>query len=188
MNGETSDNPGLQYPAIAIESRILLVRGQKVMLDADLAELYGVATKVFNQAVKRNRQRFPDDFMFRLTLEEGRHLESLRSQSVTLKRGQHRKYAPFVFTEQGIAMLSSVLNSERAILVNIAIIRTFVRLRQLLATHEELARRLEELEWRQSEQGQQIEAIFQTIQHLIESPADQPKKHFGFHTSEAASE
>ncbi len=185
MSPEVIPDKGREYPALSIESRILLVRGQKVMLDADLAELYGVATKVFNQAVKRNSQRFPDDFMFRLTPEEARHLDSLRSQFVTLKRGQHRKYAPFVFTEQGIAMLSSVLNSERAILVNIAIIRTFVRLRQLLAANEELARRLEDLEWRQNEQGQQIEAVFQAIQDLIERPTDQPKKRFGFHTSEA---
>jgi phage regulator Rha-like protein len=119
-------------PVPLIESRILLIRGEKVLLDSDLAELYGVPTKVFNQAVKRNRRRFPDDFMFRLTLQEAREVESLRSQTVTLKRGQHRKYSPFVFTEQGIAMLSSVLNSERAILVNIAIIRTFVRLRRIL--------------------------------------------------------
>jgi len=174
-------------PAL-IESRIYIIRDHKVLLDADLAELYGVPTKVFNQAVKRNRQRFPEDFMFRLTREEGRHLESLRSQTVTLKRGQHRKYAPYVFTEQGIAMLSSVLNSERAILVNIAIIRTFVRLRQLLATHEDLARQLEELRWKQEEQGQQIQAVFQTIQHLIEAPADEPKRPIGFPTSRAAQE
>lgn len=175
-------------PAPFIESRIWLIRGHKVLLDSDLAELYGVPTKAFNQAVKRNRQRFPEDFMFRLTTEEGRHLESLRSQTVTLKRGQHRKYAPYVFTEQGIAMLSSVLNSERAILVNIAIIRTFVRLRQLLATHEELARQLEELRWKQGEQGQKIQAVFETIQHLIEAPADEPKRRIGFPTSRAGHE
>ncbi len=163
-----------ELPVYSIESRILLIRGHKVLLDADLAELYGVPTKVFNQAVKRNRLRFPEDFMFRLTLEEGRSVESLRSQNVTLKRGQHRKYAPYVFTEQGVAMLSSVLNSERAILVNIAIIRTFVRLRQMLATHEELARQLEDLRWRQEEQGQQIQAVFDTIQNLIEAQRTRP--------------
>lgn len=123
--------------------------------------------------------------MFRLTTEEGREVEALRSQFVTLKRGQHRKYAPFVFTEQGIAMLSSVLNSERAILVNIAIIRTFVRLRQILATHEELARQMEELRWRQSEQSQKIEAVFETIQQLVEAPEVEPKRRIGFPTSEA---
>jgi phage regulator Rha-like protein len=179
------DSPA-ELPAFSIESRILLVRGQKVMLDSDLAELYGVPTKAFNQAVKRNQARFPKDFMFQLTLEEGRQLESLRSQSVTLKRGQHRKYAPYVFTEQGIAMLSSVLTSERAILVNIAIIRTFVRLRQILATHEELARRLDALEWRQNEQGQKIQAVFETLQHLIEAPAEEPaKRRIGFPASRA---
>jgi phage regulator Rha-like protein len=136
-----------------IENRILLVRGQKVMLDTELAELYGVPTGRLNEAVKRNRVRFPEDFMFQLTRQEARELEALRSQNATLKRGQRRKYAPFVFTEHGIAMLSSVLNSERAIVVNIAIVRTFVRLRQMLATHEELAQRLELLEWRQDEQA-----------------------------------
>ena len=156
-----------------------------MLLDADLAELYGVPTKAFNQAVKRNRPRFPDDFMFQLTFEEGRELSALRSQTVTLKRGQHRKYAPYAFTEQGIAMLSSVLNSERAILVNIAIIRTFVRLRQILATHEDLARQLEELRWRQEEQGQQIQQVFDTIQHLIEAPPEDAKKRFGFPTAAA---
>ena len=169
-----------------IESRILLVRGQKVILDSDLAELYGVATKALNQAVKRNQQRFPEDFMFRLTLEEGRHLDSLRSHSVTLKRGQYRKYAPYVFTELGIAMLSSVLTSERAILANIAIMRTFVRLRQLLATHEELAQRLEHLEWRQGEQAGQIQIVFEAIQQLIEAPAKtEPQRLIGFPTSKA---
>ena len=122
--------------------------------------------------------------MFRLTLEEGRYLDSLRSQTVTLKRGQHRKYPPYVFTEQGIAMLASVLNSERAILVNIAIVRTFVRLRQILATHEELARQLEELRWKQNEQGQQIQAVFETIQRLMEAPAEETvKRRIGFPTS-----
>lgn len=184
MSARGSSHQELAPLGFPIENRILLVRGQKVMLDSDLAQLYGVATKVFNQAVKRNAQRFPEDFMFRLTREEANHLDSLRSQIVTLKRGQHRKYLPSVFTEQGIAMLSSVLNSERSILVNIAIMRTFVRVRQLLSAHEDLARRLDDLEWRQSEQGQQIEAVFQTIQDLIEKPADSSKKHFGFHISE----
>jgi hypothetical protein len=121
--------------------------------------------------------------MFRLTKEEE---EGLRSQIVTSNetRGD-RRYLPYTFTEQGVAMLSWVLTSKRAIEVNIAIMRTFVRLRQLLATHEEIARRLEDLEWRQSEQGQQIQAVFETIQHLIEQPARGQKKQFGFPTSEA---
>ncbi|MBV8834026.1 MAG: ORF6N domain-containing protein, partial [Acidobacteriaceae bacterium] len=162
------------------------IRGQKVLLDSDLASLYDVSTGALNQAVKRNRERFPEDFMFQLSRREGEELESLRSQTVILKRGHHRKYAPYAFTEQGIAMLSSVLRSPRAIEVNIAIMRTFVRLRQLLATHEELARRLEQLEWRQNEQGQQIQAVFETIQHLIEAPAEETKRrHIGFPTSHA---
>ena len=109
----------VERPTLSIESRILLVRGQKVMLDSDLAELYGVPTGRLNEAVKRNRRRFPEDFMFQLTRREGREVERIRSQVAILKRGQHRKYAPYVFTEQGIAMLSSVLTSERAIAVNI---------------------------------------------------------------------
>ncbi len=178
-----------ELPMLHIESRILLAHGQKVILDSDLAELYGVATKALNQAVKRNQQRFPEDFMFRLTLEEGRHLHFLRSQTVTLERGQYRKYAPYVFTELGIAMLSSVLTSKRAIEVNIVIMRTFVRLRQLLATHEELAQRLENLEWRQNEQAGQIQVVFEAIQQLIEAPAkEESPRRIGFPISEAVHE
>jgi hypothetical protein len=171
-------------PVALIESRIYLIRGQKVLLDADLASLYQVETKVLNQAVRRNRERFPADFMFQLTRMED---EALRSQIVTSNESTGRggrRYPPYAFTEQGIAMLSSVLSSKRAIEVSIAIMRTFVRLRQLLATHEELARRLEQLEWRQNEQGQQIQAVFETIQHLIEAPAEEPeKRRFGFPVS-----
>ena len=141
-----AEKGSLERPVPVIESCILLIRGQKVLLDEDLAALYGVPTGRLNEAVKRNRERFPDDFMFQLTLEEGKVVEGLRSQIAILKqaeskseRGRHRKYAPYVFTEQGIAMLSSVLRSPRAIQVNIAIVRTFVRLRQLLAAHEEIA-------------------------------------------------
>ncbi len=129
-------------PVALIESRIYLIRGQKVLLDADLATLYQVETKALNRAVKRNRDRFPEDFMFQLTRQETTEL--LRYQIGTSNEGRGgRRYRPYVFTEQGIAMLSGVLTSSRAIEVNIAIMRTFVRLRQLLATHEELARRLE---------------------------------------------
>src|SRR4030043_2261531 len=139
-------------PLEVIEQRILLIRGQKVMLDRDLAHLYGVTTKVLNQAVKRHEDRFPEDFMFQLTMEEAKiwcteiRGGGLRSQIVTLKRGQHIKYRPYAFTEHGILMLSSVLNSEQAIKVNIEIMRAFVRLRQILASHKELAKRLDELE------------------------------------------
>ena len=154
-----------------------------MLLDADLALLYEVETRVLNQAVRRNPDRFPQDFMFRLTKHEQ---ESLTSQIVISNAARGgRRHLPYAFTEQGVAMLSSVLASKRAIAVNISIMRTFLRLRQLLATHEEIARRLEDLEWRQSEQGQQIEAVFETIQRLIEAPANDRKRQFGFPTWEA---
>ncbi len=127
-----------------IQQKIYEIRGQKVMLDADLAEMYGIETKVLKQAVKRNNQRFPPDFMLELTKKE---FESLRSQIVTSKRGGAR-YLPYVFTEQGVAMLSSVLNSEKAIAVNIAIMRAFVAIRRYALTYTELALRLDELEIR----------------------------------------
>ena len=153
-------------PVEVIERRIFLIRGQKVMLDRDLAELYGVATKVLNQAVRRNLDRFPDDFMFRLTAEEA---SALRSQTVTLVkgRGRYSKYAAFAFTEHGVAMLSSILRSKRSVAMNILIIRAFVRLRELLATHKDLARKMEELEQRQAHQALQINAL---LKRLIEAP------------------
>ena len=135
-------------PVERIERSILLIRGHKVMLDRDLSYLYGVTTKALNQAVKRHKDRFPEDFMFQLTMEEARIWwteikgDALRSQIVTLKRGQHIKYRPYAFTEHGILMLSSVLNSERAIKVNIEIMRAFVRLRRILASHADLTRKL----------------------------------------------
>lgn len=131
-------------PSERIEQRIILIRGQRVMLDYDLASLYGVESKVLNQAVKRNVERFPDDFMFQLSWEEARLIS--RSQIVTLKQGQHRKFRPHAFTEQGVAMLSSVLNSPRAVQVNIAIMRAFVQLRQMLSSNAGLARKLNTLE------------------------------------------
>ena len=126
-----------------IERRILLLRGQRVMLDSDLADLYGVSTKRLNELVRRIIQRFPADFMFKLSPDEA---AALRSQNATLEagRGKYRKYLVYVFTEQGVAMLSSVLNSERAVQVNIEIMRAFVRLRELIATNRDLARRLDE--------------------------------------------
>jgi len=171
-----------------IESYIYLIRGQKVLLDADLATLYQVETKALNQAVRRNVERFPEDFMFQLTRKED---EALRSQIVTSNEGGRggRRYRPHAFTEQGIAMLSSVLTSKRAIEVNIAIMRTFVRLRRLLATNEELARRLDQLEWRQSEQEGRIQVVFETIQNLVEAPTeDEPRRRIGFPTSQSGHE
>jgi len=153
-------------PVEVIERRIFLIRGQKVMLDRDLAERYGVATKVFNQAVRRNLDRFPEDFMFQLTKAE---TVALRSQTVTLEkgRGRYSKYAGFAFTEHGVAMLSSILRSKRAVAMNILIIRAFVRLRELLATHKDLARKIEKLERRLTHQAVQIDTI---LKHLIEAP------------------
>ena len=158
------------------EQAIFLIRGQKVLLDHDLAELYGVETKVLKQAVRRNIKRFPDDFMFELTKEEN---QSLRSQNVTLKRGRHSKYSPFAFTEQGVAMLSSVLNSERAIEVNISIMRAFVQLRKMIVSHDKLAGKLAELEQHLEGHDEQIQAIFEAIRQLMAPPA-KPRKKIGF--------
>lgn len=176
--GEVDEKVPMKQVSVvpSIEHRILLIRGQKVMLDADLAELYGVKTEVLNQAVKRNRERFPKDFMFQLSREEAR---SLRSQIVILKRGQHRKYPSWVFTEQGVAMLSSVLRSRRAIQVNIAIMRVFVRFRGMLAAHKELAHKLAELEHRLEGHGTQIRSFFDAIRQLM-APVDPPKRRIGF--------
>ncbi|MBI5429359.1 MAG: ORF6N domain-containing protein [Nitrosomonadales bacterium] len=159
-----------------IESKIFLVRGQKVMLDEDLAALYEVEIKVLNQAVKRNLDRFPDDFMFQLTADEAL---SLRSQTVTLKsgRGQHRKYSPYAFTEQGVSMLSSVLRSDRAIHVNIEIMRAFVRLRQMLASNTELSRKLSALE---KKYDTQFRAVFDAIRQLMAPTETKKKRPIGF--------
>ena len=155
--------PQLLLPLERITKAILLVRGQKVMLDSDLAQLYDVPTKALLQAVKRNEGRFPPDFMFQL--DEPEH-EALRSQSVTSKGGRGgRRYLPYVFTEQGVAMLSSVLRSERAVLVNVEIMRAFVRLRQMVEDHQELARRVAELEHRYDSQ---FSAVFEAIRGLME--------------------
>ena len=154
-----------------IARRILSVRGLRVMLDRDLAILYGVSTKQLNQQVLRNRDRFPSDFMFQLTPEES---ESLRLQFATSNRQWGgRRYLPYAFTEQGVAMLSGVLHSRRAVHVNVEIMRTFVKLRQILSSHAELARKLEELERRYDSQ---FRAVFDAIRELMapESPESQP--------------
>ena len=156
----------VKIPPECIEKAIFLIRGEKVMLDRDLATLYGVATSVFNQAIKRHKNRFPPDFMFRLTMGEAQGLRS-RSQSVILKRGQNIKYLPSAFTEHGILMLSSVLNSERAIQVNIEIMRTFAKLRQMLASNADLARKLEELE---RKHDSQFKIVFDAICQLMTPP------------------
>ncbi|OFV98301.1 MAG: DNA-binding protein [Acidobacteria bacterium RIFCSPLOWO2_12_FULL_54_10] len=165
-------------PIEIIERQIYLVRGQKVMLDADLASLYQVPTKVFNQAVRRNLSRFPQDFMLQLSKEE---TSSLRSQIVTLEkgRGRHPKYRPLAFTEQGVAMLSSVLHSDRAAQMNILIIRAFIALRNMLATHKDLARKMESIERQQAEHGEQLAAVYSIVKQLI-NPPDKSKKRIGF--------
>lgn len=151
-----------------IERRIYLIRGQKVMLDFDLAELYGVLTKRLNERVSRNKKRFPDDFMFRLTKVEA---ENLRSQIATSSSGYGgRRYLPYAFTEQGVAMLSSVLNSEQAIEVNIAIMRAFVRLRQMLETNEELNRRFAAVIRKLSTHDKYFRIVFDELKKLTEKP------------------
>jgi len=191
-----------------IESAVLVLRGERVLLDTDLASMYGVTTKALNQAVKRNRDRFPRDFMFRLTSDELENWRSqivtlkpgpgpkstenpensqasLRSQTVTLKtsRGQHRKYLPYAFTEQGVAMLSSVLRSPRAVRVNIEIMRAFVRLRKILAVNTELAARLDELERRVGQHDEQFTAVIRAIRQLMEPPATFRPRKIGFHVA-----
>lgn len=168
-------------PSERIEKSIFLIRSRKVMLDANLAELYEVPIKVFNQAVKRNKGRFPTDFMFQLTNEE---FAALRSQIVTLEtgRGRHRKYLPYAFTEQGVAMLSSVLRSKRAVAVNIEIMRAFVRLREILATHKDLANKLETLE---RKYDAQFKVVFDAIRQLMTSPEPNKRK-IGFLVKERA--
>ena len=159
---------------------ILVIRGHKVMLDADLAVLYGVETKALNQAVRRNIERFPDDFMLQLTSDEA---AGLRSQTVTLKtgRGQDRKYLPFAFTEQGVAMLSSVLKSPRAIQVNIEIMRAFVRLRQMVTSNADLARKLNALE---RKYDGQFKIVFAAIRELTEPTAKKKGRPIGFRSDE----
>lgn len=164
-----------------VQNGIYVLRNERVMVDRDLATLYGVTSKVFNQSVKRHRDRFPEDFMFQLTMDEARQWWSermtsrLRSQVVTLKRGQHIKYRPFVFTEHGILMLSSVLNSERAIRANIEIMRAFVRLRKIVAATDELGAKFTELERRVATHDEHIEAIFNAIRQLMMPPPAKTK-------------
>jgi ORF6N domain-containing protein len=179
-------------PIAKIEQRIFLLRGHRVMLSPHLAELYGVEPKVLLQAVRRNAERFPADFMFQLTRQEVTRSRSQfvtlndskkgrsRSQNVILKRGGNIKYAPYAFTEQGMAMLSSVLHSKRAIQVNVEIMRAFVHLRQLLITHADLASKLEELE---KKYDAQFKIVFDAIRRLMSSPAEL-RKQIGFQARE----
>jgi len=166
----------------ALVARIRTIRGHKVMLAPDLATLYGVQTKALVQAVKRNRERFPLDFVFQLTEQE---VKALRSQIVTLDaadnppqgRGKYAKYMPYAFTEQGVAMLSSVLNSKQAVQVNVEIMRAFVRLRDLIGHNRDLAKRLDVLE---SRYDRQFKVVFDAIRELMTPPAPAPKRRIGF--------
>ncbi|MGH9454031.1 MAG: ORF6N domain-containing protein [Terriglobia bacterium] len=168
----------LSIPPERVERRILLIRGEKVMLSPDLAELYEVAPRVLVQAVKRNHERFPEDFMFQLTKDEYAHL---KSQFVISSWGGVRRATPYAFTEQGVAMLSSVLRSQRAVQVNIAIMRAFVKLREMLASHKDLARRLEEME---KKYDTQFKVIFDAIRELM-SPPEKPLRKIGFRSPQA---
>src|SRR5256886_14641366 len=170
---QNNSNQIAQLPG-AIEKRIFVLRGHRVMLSFDLAALYGVEPKVLIQAVKRNSDRFPEDFMFQLTDQEFRNL---KSQIVTSSWGGLRRAKPYAFTEQGVAMLSSVLRSKRAVQVNIAIMRTFVQLRRLMDTNRDLARKIEALEKKYDEQ---FAEVFAAIKELIAPPAPL-KKQIGFH-------
>jgi hypothetical protein len=170
-------------PVERIDQRILVIRGEKVMLDSDLAQLYRVETKALNRAVKRNRERFPRDFMFQLTADEFEDLRfqdgtsNLRSQSGTSNRRGGRRYLPYAFTEHGVAMLSSVLKSRRAVQVNIEIMRAFVRLRRMLATHKDLARKIDALE---KKYDAQFKIVFDTIRELMEPPPGVARRRIGF--------
>ena len=178
--------PPALYTSVApsgalVTGRIHLIRGQKVMLDRDLAELYGVETKQLKRQVRRNIGRFPEDFMFELTKEEA---EVSRSQFVTLKQGQNIKYLPFAFTEHGILMLANVLRSEQAISVSIQIIRVFNRMREVLLSHQEILQKLEQLEGRVTGHDEEIQAIFDHLTELV-SPSQQTRTAIGFKPGEA---
>ena len=162
-------------------SKIYVIRGQKVMLDRDLAEMYGVETKVFNQSIKRNLERFPKDFMFQLTKDEAAEIS--RSQIVTLKQGQNMKYAPYAFTEQGVSMLSGVLNSAIAIQVHIQIIRVFTKMKELLLTHKDILLKLEKMEKDVKENKEDIAMIFKAVKQLLNPPST-PRKRIGFRPDE----
>lgn len=164
-----------------VEQRIFILRGAKVMLDADLAGIYGVTVKRLNEAVKRNRERFPADFMFVLNTNEVAEVVRLRSQIATLekRRGRYSKYLPHAFTEQGVAMLSGVLHSERAIRANVAIMRAFVRMRALGRSNRQLAAKLDELERKVKGHDEEIGRILYAIRRLTTTP-DEPRKRIGF--------
>ena len=167
----------LPVPVVLIERRIFLIRGEKIILDRDLAELYEVKAIALRQQVKRNADRFPNDFLFQLSKEE---TDLLVSQNVIPSRRSLGGSFPYAFTEQGVAMLSSVLASKRAVQVNIAIMRAFVKLREVMATHKDLANKIEALERKYSEHDEEIQVIFKAIKKLLEPPPLPPKRRIGF--------
>lgn len=165
-------------PAVAIERRIHTIRDHRVILDADLAALYQVETSNLNKAVKRNLDRFPDDFMFQLTKAEW---DALTFQTGISNAGRGgRRTAPYAFTEQGVAMLSSVLNSYRAVQVNIVIVRTFVKLREIMGTHKELAHKVAALERKYQHHDEELKVVFNAIKKLLAPPTAPPKRRIGF--------
>lgn len=188
------NNPSI-IPVDRVQQRIRIIRGQRVILSGDLATLYGVAVRTFNQAVSRHGERFPADFMFQLTRSEANlvsrsqfvilnNTESPKPRPVDSTRGANLKYRPYAFTEQGVAMLSAVLRSPTAVRVSIEVVRTFVRLRQLLASHEDLRQKLESLEQKLSEHDERFTLVFDAIRQLMDDDAedDAPKSPIGLHT------
>jgi hypothetical protein len=175
-----NDNKSL-VPVERIENRILLIRSQKVMLDADLAELYGVSTKRLNEQVRRNLERFPQDFMFQLTNEEKAEVVANCDHLASLK---YSPFLPYAFTEHGAIMVASVLNTPRAIDVSVYIVRAFIKLRQMLATHKEMAQKLHELERRLDSHDKSIRSLVIAIRQLMEPPTEKAKKTIGFKTGQ----
>lgn len=161
---------------VPIESVIIVARGHRVLLAADLARIYGVETRVLNQAVKRNGEKFPEDFMFRLTRDEAESLVRSRSQSVILKRGQNIKFLPYVFTEHGAIMAANVLNSPHAVQMSVFVIRAFVRLRHVVTTHKALAGKLAELEQIVASHDGHIKTLFDAIRQLMEPPTSKSRR------------
>jgi phage regulator Rha-like protein len=174
---EPADPYMVSFPDHTITEKIHFIRGQKVMLDRDLAELYGVEVKRLKEQVRRNVDRFPSDFMFELTLEEDK---LLRSQFATLKQGEHGKYPPFAFTEHGILMLANVLRSEQAIAVSIHIIRVFTRMREILLNHKDILLKLDQLERQVQGHDQEIQVIFDHLKHLLTAPPPAPRPRIGY--------
>ncbi len=167
-----------------VDSLILTIRGQKVLLDADLAAIYGVATKALNQAVKRNAERFPEDFRFQLSQEEAEEVLLSRSQSVTLKRGQNIKYLPYAFTEHGALMAANVLNSPEAVKMSVHVVRAFVKQRELITGQADILKKLAQMDAKLLQHDDVLRLIWNELQPLLDPPPDPPKKELGFHVRE----